>query len=352
LKRYFADIIGLLKKITGDSMKKEYIVPIFIPHAGCSRICSFCNEFSATGLSSPPDKDGLEREFQKFVNWFQKKDSVYISFYGSTFTALTEGKMRFYLDWAQSKVNSGQALGIRFSTSPHEITPEKLDILSRYKIDLIELGVQSFFDDVLLAANRPHDAEDVYTAMALLDQVKIPYGLHIMTGLKESSFHKDILSGFIACCTNAVTLRVHPSVVLKGSMLEQQYRQGLYTPETLEIAVEKCAIISIYAQKMEKKIIRLGLCVYGKEKENIVAGPYHDSFGSIVKSRIARFILTTVDFSQLEVPMKYKPDFIGLSRSNLKYLDSRISFKERPDFLLDGKELSYNELLFRIKNIY
>jgi len=200
-------------------MKKEYIVPIFIPHAGCSRICSFCNEFSATGLSSPPDKDGLEREFQKFVNWFQKKDSVYISFYGSTFTALTEGKMRFYLDWAQSKVNSGQALGIRFSTSPHEITPEKLDILSRYKIDLIELGVQSFFDDVLLAANRPHDAEDVYTAMALLDQVKIPYGLHIMTGLKESSFHKDILSGFIACCTNAVTLRVHPSVVLKGSML-------------------------------------------------------------------------------------------------------------------------------------
>jgi len=103
---------------------------------------------------------------------------------------------------------------------------------------------------------------------------------------------------------------------------------------------------------MKKKIIRLGLCVYGKEKENIVAGPYHESFGSIVKSRIARFILTTVDFNRLEIPLKYKSDFIGLSRSNLKFLDSRVSFKDRPDFLLDGTKLSYDELLFRIKNIY
>jgi len=30
-------------------MKKEYIIPIFVPHLGCPNACVFCNQTKITG---------------------------------------------------------------------------------------------------------------------------------------------------------------------------------------------------------------------------------------------------------------------------------------------------------------
>ena len=30
-------------------MKKEYIIPIFVPHLGCPNACTFCNQRSISG---------------------------------------------------------------------------------------------------------------------------------------------------------------------------------------------------------------------------------------------------------------------------------------------------------------
>ena len=37
--------------------KKQYIIPIFIPHLGCPNDCSFCNQKSISGKTKMPTKE-------------------------------------------------------------------------------------------------------------------------------------------------------------------------------------------------------------------------------------------------------------------------------------------------------
>ena len=41
-------------------MKKQYIIPIFVPHLGCPNDCVFCNQKSISGQKSNMTKENLE----------------------------------------------------------------------------------------------------------------------------------------------------------------------------------------------------------------------------------------------------------------------------------------------------
>ncbi|GAB6189101.1 radical SAM protein [Marinitoga arctica] len=325
-------------------MSREYIIPIFIPHAGCKKICVFCNEYSATGIKIKPNKENLNNTFEKYIKYFPKNIIPFIAFYGATFTGMNDKDMKFYLDWAQEKINNRKSLGIRFSTSPEEITKEKINILKNYNINFIELGVQSFYENVLNASNRPHNIDDIWNAIELLEKNNIDYGIHLMTGLPESSYNKDINSAIITTFLKAKSVRIHPTVVLKNAKLEKMYENGLYKPETLNKAVEKVAKMTEIIEASGKRVIRLGICLYGKEKDNVVAGPYHDSFGDLVRTKIAEDII--LNFSDLLVPMKFKSNFIGFKKKNLELLEnSRIKFHNEEYFQYKGEKLNYKDIL-------
>ncbi|WGS65582.1 elongator complex protein 3 [Marinitoga aeolica] len=325
-------------------MSREYIIPIFIPHAGCKKICVFCNEYSATGIKLKPDIEKLNEIFERYINYFPKNVKPYIAFYGATFTGMENEKMKYYLDWAQKKIYEEKAFGIRFSTSPEEITEEKIDILKNYTINFIEIGVQSFYKEVLEAANRPHNLDDVWNAIELLEKNNFDYGIHLMTGLPKSSYNKDINSAIITTLFKAKSVRIHPTVILKNSTLEKMYKNGEYKPETLDDAINKVARMTEIIEAAGKKVIRLGICLYGKERDNVVAGPYHDSFGDIVRTKIAEDIIKA--FPELIVPIKYKSNFIGFKKKNVKLLEkSKIQFHENEDFILNNRKFSYAELL-------
>lgn len=330
-------------------MSREYIIPIFIPHAGCKKICVFCNEFSATGIRLKPDIKKLDETYTKYIEYFPKDVEPFIAFYGSTFTGMEKELMKYYLDWAQDKVAYDKAIGIRFSTSPEEITEEKINILKDYTISFIEIGIQSFYNDVLELANRPHNLEEVWKAIDLLEKYNIDYGVHLMTGLPGSSYFKDINSSIIATFLKVKSVRIHPTVVLKNSTLEKMYKNGEYKPETLEESISKVARMTEIIESSGKNVIRLGICLYGKEKENVVAGPYHDSFGDLVRTKIAEDIIKA--FPELIVPIKYKSNFIGFKKKNMKLLkESKIQFHDNKVFILNNKELSYVELLNLLLN--
>ncbi|WP_052913281.1 elongator complex protein 3 [Marinitoga sp. 1155] len=331
-------------------MSREYIIPIFIPHAGCKKICVFCNEYSATGIKIKPDINKMNETFEKYINYFPENSQPYIAFYGATFTGMKDDEMLYYLKWAQDKINNYKAFGIRFSTSPEEITSEKINILKNYSINFIEIGVQSFYDNILKAANRPHTLNDVWTAIDLLEKNNISYGIHLMTGLPESSYNKDINSAIITSFLKVKSIRIHPTVILKNSKLEIMFKKGEYVPETLGTAVEKAAKMTEIIESTGKKVIRLGICLYGKERDNVVAGPYHDSFGDLVRTKIAENIMITFKKERLTVPLKLKSNFIGFKRKNLPLLEnSKIKFHNEEYFLLNNTKITYEDLLKKIE---
>lgn len=54
----------------------------------------------------------------------------------------------------------------------------------------IELGAQSMSDDVLLANDREHSAEDVFKSSQLIKSYGFSLGLQMMTGLYKSDIQR------------------------------------------------------------------------------------------------------------------------------------------------------------------
>ncbi|OAA31184.1 radical SAM protein [Kosmotoga arenicorallina S304] len=320
------------------------IIPLFIPHAGCKTRCIFCNEYSATGLPNFPEFEKLYDVAVKYHGYFKDKTNVEIAFYGGTFTGLPIEVMAAYLEFSMRFIREGYAKAIRFSTSPEEITSEKLSLLSRYPISLIEVGVQSFDKDVLKASRRPHDVNDVYNATKLLKSFDMPFGMHLMTGLPYDTEEKDLISAIEVAQLGASTCRIHPAVVLKGTALEEMYLRGEYKPQSLENALEITWKMYVILTSKGIKVNRMGLCLYGDTVKEVVAGPYHPAFGDLAKSKVALEILRLISSKnssrKLLLPdnAKYRQFFTGYKRyvvDNLQKEGITLEFSKKDSLAVD-----------------
>ena len=52
-------------------MKKEYIIPIFVPHLGCPHACVFCNQRKISGEQKNVKADDVRKTIEYY---FKSKD--------------------------------------------------------------------------------------------------------------------------------------------------------------------------------------------------------------------------------------------------------------------------------------
>ncbi len=110
--------------LSHDPNKKKgsrpFIVPVFIPHAGCPHQCAFCNQTLIADRSDQmPSEEDVAADISRFLTYRQPyHQAPQISFYGGTFLGIGEEKILTFLDVATRFVTRGQAAGIRFSTRP------------------------------------------------------------------------------------------------------------------------------------------------------------------------------------------------------------------------------------------
>jgi histone acetyltransferase (RNA polymerase elongator complex component) len=152
----------------------------------------------------------------------------------------------------------------------------------------VELGAQVLDDEILNSLKRGHTSEDVRNAVGILHKNGFNAGLQLMVGLpgedkkrRDRSFN-DVLS------IRPDFLRIHPTLVLKGSELEEMYKNGSYFPLSIDDAVMICSDLVIKAESADIPVIRIGIqssCSL-QEEDSIVAGPWHPSFGQMVRSEI------------------------------------------------------------------
>jgi histone acetyltransferase (RNA polymerase elongator complex component) len=263
-------------------MKKGNI-SIFVPHLGCPQKCSFCNQNTITGKDKPPTPDGVRNAVETAL---KRKGYTYeIAFFGGSFTAIDREYMTSLLEAAYEYVASGKVDGIRISTRPDFIDDEVLTILKKYGVTSIELGAQSMDDEVLKANFRGHTSEDVVNASSLIKQYGFELGLQMMTGLYMDTDEKAIETAKKIIAIKPATVRIYPTVVLKGTYLAKLYEDEIYNPPTVDDSAYLCTILVPMFEEAGIRVIRLGLHSSPDIKKNMVAGAFHDSFGEIVKSR-------------------------------------------------------------------
>lgn len=263
-------------------MKKGNI-SIFISHLGCPQKCSFCNQNTITGKTDLPTPDDVRNAVETAL---KRKGYTYeIAFFGGSFTAIDRAYMISLLEVAGEYVKANKVEGIRLSTRPDFIDDEVLTILKNYGVTSIELGAQSMDDEVLKANMRGHTAEDVVNASNLIKAYGFELGLQMMTGLYMDTDEKAVETAKRIIDLKPKTVRIYPTVVLKGTLLAKLYEDEVYKPQTVDDAANLCTTLVPMFEDAGIKIIRLGLHASDDIKKNKVAGAYHDSFGEIVKSR-------------------------------------------------------------------
>ena len=135
--------------------KKEYIIPIFIPFLGCPHDCAFCNQVKITNYKDNINKENTIRQINQYLSYFPKNENLKeIAFFGGSFTGLDEKVMTSYLEIALNYKKKGIIDRIRLSTRPDYINNSILDILKKYEVDVIELGIQSLDNEILNANER------------------------------------------------------------------------------------------------------------------------------------------------------------------------------------------------------
>ena len=123
-------------------MKKQYIIPIFVPHLGCPNDCIFCNQKSISGQKSNMTKEKAKEIIENYLKSIDKENAqIEIAFFGGSFTAIEEERQEELLQVASEFVKSGQVSSIRVSTRPDAIDKNILKRLKKYKVKTIELGV-------------------------------------------------------------------------------------------------------------------------------------------------------------------------------------------------------------------
>lgn len=268
---------------------KQTNLSIFIPHKGCPNTCSFCNQRFISGSERAPAPEEVRAVLAGQVNLLQKNGlQAEIAFFGGSFTAVDKDYRRALLYAASEYVKEfpEQYVGIRCSTRPDCIDEGILDELKLYGVTAVELGAQSMNDEVLKANLRGHTAEDVRKAGRLIKEYGIELGLQMMTGLYKDKPCYCLETAKEFAGLKADTVRIYPTVILKGTMLDELREKGLYQSFTFEETVELCAELEIFFEERSIPVIRLGLHASEGVEGQMTGGVYHQALGEIVKGRI------------------------------------------------------------------
>lgn len=267
---------------------KHYNIPVFVPHMGCPHDCVFCSQKTITGTQDLMTPLKAREIIDKFLSDIKPEGYIEIAFFGGSFTGIPKDERIEFLKLASEYVRKGAVSGIRLSTRPDYITEEILAELENFGVTAIELGVQSMDPEVLNLSGRGHTPECVKNAVRLIRKYPFELGLQMMTGLPGDTFEKSIKTAEEFVKLKPDTVRIYPTLVIKGTCLEKMYLDGKYTPMTVEETAELLGELKEIFDSRAIKIIRMGLQTTDEISRDgeVVAGPFHEAIGELAESNI------------------------------------------------------------------
>ena len=272
---------------------KKLIVPIFISHFGCPHKCVYCDQHQiARHMPTLPSPEEIYKEIERNLRTCQYKKKgmrlVQVAFYGGSFTGLPLETQNDLLSSVAPFIKEEKVHSIRLSTRPDFIHHEVLKVLKAHKVATVELGVQSMDNGVLNITKRGYGKKRVIRAVTELHQRGFEVGIQLMIGLPGDTPEK-----FVSTVEDVIKMRPHfvriyPTLVIKGTLLERWYQDGRYRPMPLQEAIILTKGALERFRQARIAVIRVGLqpTPYLEEKGTIVAGPYHPAFRQLVESSI------------------------------------------------------------------
>lgn len=148
-----------LDKILNSSPTKDNRI-IYVHTPFCDKICSFCNlNRSKLGKELNQYTDYIVSEFQRYgkKRYVYEKPFKVIYFGGGTPTVYNNNQMERILSTIRENIELTHDYEWTFETTLHNLTLEKLEIMKKYGVNRLSIGIQTFSDRGREFLNRTFD---------------------------------------------------------------------------------------------------------------------------------------------------------------------------------------------------
>ena len=128
-----------------------------------------------------------------------------------------------------------EVVGLAIGTRPDCVPDPVLDLLAdlhRHTLIWVEYGLQSIHSKTLNLIRRGHGPEKFFDAVERTSSRGIPIVVHLIIGLPGESIDDMIQTARAVAAAGVQGVKLHPLYVIRGTILENFYMQGLYRPMT------------------------------------------------------------------------------------------------------------------------
>ena len=224
--------------------------------------CVYCTERgSGEHLKLKPIPEQVKEHLESYRGKRANKFIVYFQNFTNTYDSIENLKEKY-----DSALIDDRIVGIDIATRPDCINEDICKLLQSYTnnsitnencIDkkiksysvTVELGLQTSNDEIAKIINRGYPLEIFTKAVNLLNKYKIDVVVHIMIGLPNETDEDIENTVKYINRLNIQGIKIHSTYVAKNTVLEKWYKEGKYTPLTLDEYLNKLLYVITHLRK-------------------------------------------------------------------------------------------------------
>ncbi len=182
------------------------------------------------------------RKAQKFIAYFQTGTNTYAPL----------NRLRRLYDEALSVPD---VVGLAIGTRPDAVTPEVVDMLAAYartKEIWLEYGLQSMHEQTLLNINRGHDRRTFEDAVRMAAGRGLNLCVHVILGLPGETPEMMLETADYVARLPIQGVKIHSLLVLRGTLLYDDYRAGHFTLMSRERYAE---LVARFLERLPPEVV-------------------------------------------------------------------------------------------------
>lgn len=204
--------------------------------------CIFCSEKgSGEHIKSNNITTQITNHFNSYKAERANKFIAYFQNFANTYDSIENLKIKY-----DSSLIDDRIVALAVATRPDCINEEICKLLASYKnkVDVwVELGLQTSNDETGKIINRGYNSSTFTQAVKLLNKYNIEIITHLMVGLPNESFD-DIKNTVEFINKHDIQgIKIHSTYVIENTVLCKMYKNGSYTPITLDYYIETASYI-------------------------------------------------------------------------------------------------------------
>lgn len=216
--------------------------------------CIYCNEKGsgtgawARGIPIAGQIEAARGFLEK--RYKAKKFLAYFQSFSNTYAPVTRLEQVFEEALAQEKI-CGLCIGTRPDCVPDKVL-SLLDGLNKKTFLMMEYGLQSACDRTLALINRGHDSRAFEETARKTTALGIRVCAHVILGLPgESRQDMQSTADFLASL-GVDAVKIHLLYVIKGSSMEELYKEGGYKPLAMDAYVD---LVCDFLERLPQKTV-------------------------------------------------------------------------------------------------